>query len=157
MMMSLLYHMGMVWVGTESAIIRWNAQSYRRLDVLNRNGKPLHCVNSLISVEDNVWSLTSMLLSLLLFAFFFFQYKRYFNYYNTFCFFSSGDNMIQIWTVQGEWYIFTQYIWDERKKFSILPFSNSIKIVEHRHRMLDIFPCGDQVHIEKQALIYMFV
>lgn len=53
LMTALIYHLGMVWVGTESAIVRWNTQSYRRLDTLDRNGKPLHCINAMVSVDAN--------------------------------------------------------------------------------------------------------
>jgi hypothetical protein len=58
LMLSVICHLGIVWIGTESVISRWNAQTYRRLDTLDRKGKSMHCVNALVSVSENVWSLS---------------------------------------------------------------------------------------------------
>lgn len=58
LMLSIIYHLGLVWIGTESVISRWNAQTYRRLDTLDRKGKSMHCVNALVSVDETVWSLS---------------------------------------------------------------------------------------------------
>lgn len=58
LMLSVIYHLGIVWIGTESVISRWNAQTFRHLDSLDRKGKSMHCVNALVSVDDKVWSLS---------------------------------------------------------------------------------------------------
>jgi hypothetical protein len=56
-MISMCYHLGVVWIGTESAILRYNIQSYRKMDMLTRGGASIPCVNCLVSMGEYVWSL----------------------------------------------------------------------------------------------------
>ena len=45
-----------MWIGTESSIVRFNVQSYRRLDTLRRYAdQSLHCAERLLSVDNDVW------------------------------------------------------------------------------------------------------
>lgn len=46
----------------------------------------------------------------------------------------SGDNVIGIWTAQGD----------------------CVKMVEHVQRILDVFACGDQVWIAQQSALLVY-
>eukprot|EP01132_Coremiostelium_polycephalum_P008430 gene8430-10349_t len=45
-----------IWIGTESAILRWDANTYEPLDILQGHKKMIHCM---IQVDNHVWSCSS--------------------------------------------------------------------------------------------------
>jgi hypothetical protein len=58
LMLSILNHAGLLWVGTESSILRFQTQPpYGRLDALRRlNGESLHGANLLVSCGEDVFA-----------------------------------------------------------------------------------------------------
>jgi hypothetical protein len=57
LMLCFLVHAGLLWLGTESSILRFNIQSFRRLDTLRRlEGESLRSANQLLSVGDDVFA-----------------------------------------------------------------------------------------------------
>jgi hypothetical protein len=57
LMLCFLVHAGLLWLGTESSILRFNIQTFRRLDTLRRlDGESLRSANQLLSVGDDVFA-----------------------------------------------------------------------------------------------------